>query len=185
MKRKNLIMAVTVLLAGSVLFSSCIGSFRLTNRLLSWNRSLDNKFVNELVFIAFCIVPVYGVTILADSLVLNSIEFWSGSNPIAATPSTRTVESENGRYTVHTKPDGYHIRKEGETKGIDLVFDADSQTWSVVADGQSHKLLQFTERKDEVVMFLPDGKEMNVELSQAGTLAFRQVAEHYTYLAIN
>lgn len=184
MNRRNLIMAVTVLLTVSLLFTSCIGSFRLTNRLLEWNRSLDNKFVNELVFIAFCIVPVYGVTILADSLVLNSIEFWNGTNPISASTSTRTIETENGRYIVETTPDGYHISKEGEEKSVDLLFDADSRTWNMVTEGHSHKLLQFTDKKDEVVMFLSDGKEMKVELNEAGVLAFRQVAEKYTYLAV-
>ena len=37
-----------------------------------------SKFVNELVFFAFWILPVYEVSGLADLLVLNSIEFWSG-----------------------------------------------------------------------------------------------------------
>ena len=75
-------MTVAAWLAGSLLFSSCIGSFKLMNGLLSWNRSFDNKLVNELVFVAFCIIPVYGVSILADTLVLNTIEFWSGSKGV-------------------------------------------------------------------------------------------------------
>ena len=37
--------------------------------------------------------------------------------------------------------------------------------------------------KHEVVMYLPDGKEMNVELNQAGVLAFQQVADGYSYYA--
>ena len=178
-------MTVAVWLAGSLLFSSCIGSFKLTNGLLSWNRSLDNKFVNELVFVAFCIVPVYGISILADALVLNAIEFWSGDNPIASIPEMQTVESENGRYTIRTRPDGYHIRKEGETEGIDLVFDKANRTWSAVSGDQSHRLFRFTDKHDEVVMYLPDGREMNVELSRAGTLAFRQAVESRTYFAAN
>lgn len=185
MNRKNVITPVAALLAGSLLFSSCIGSFKLTNGLLSWNRSLDNKFVNELVFVAFCIVPVYGVSILADALVLNTIEFWSGDNPIASVPETQTVESENGRYTIRTQPDGYHIQKEGESEGIDLVFDKGNRTWSVVSGDQSHRLFRFTDKRDEVVMYLPDGREMNVELSRAGTLAFRQAVEKQTYFAAN
>ena len=184
MDTKHSIKTITVLLIGSLLFTSCVGSFKLTNNLLAWNRNLDNKFVNELVFLAFCIVPVYEITLLADSLVLNSIEFWSGRNPISAdVNTTKTVETPNGKYAIETKSNGYHIQKEGNTEAVDLVFDEDSQIWSVVANGETHKLLQFTDNKDEVVMFLPDGKEMNVELSQAGTLAFRQVAEGYTYFA--
>ena len=75
MKRGKLTL-VAVVLSGSLLFSSCVGSFSLFNRLSSWNQSVGNKFVNELVFLAFNIVPVYGVAYLADALVINSIEFW-------------------------------------------------------------------------------------------------------------
>lgn len=182
MKRKSLTLLLTITVAGSMLFSSCIGSFGLSNKLLSWNRSIDSKFVNELVFIAFWIVPVYEISMLADVLVLNSIEFWSGENPVADAGSSKTIDTENGTFTVETKTDGYHIQKEGEEKAIDLVFDKADKSWSVEADGESSKLLRF-EDDDRVVMFLPDGQEMNVELNQAGVLAFKQVAEGFSYYA--
>ena len=73
-----------------MLFSSCIGSFSLTNKLLAWNKTVGNKFVNELVFFAFWVLPVYEVSALADVLVLNSIEFWSGGNPVAK--GTKVIE---------------------------------------------------------------------------------------------
>ena len=84
-------MAVCAILSGSLLFSSCIGSFGLWNNLKSWNQGIGNKFVNEIVFLAFHIVPVYEVAYLADILVLNSIEFWSGSNPVAEVGTIKTV----------------------------------------------------------------------------------------------
>ena len=75
--RKIRISVAAILLAGtSLVFTSCIGSFGLTNKVLSWNRNIGSKFVNELVFLAFWILPVYEVTALADVLVINSIEFW-------------------------------------------------------------------------------------------------------------
>ena len=72
--------------------------------------------------------------------------------------------------------------KEGEEKAVDLVFNEADKSWSVEANGESTKLLKFT-GDDEVVMYLPDGKEMNVELNQAGVLAFKQVAEGYSFYA--
>ena len=158
MKKKSLTLLLATTVASSILFSSCIGSFGLTNKLLTWNRSIDSKFVNELVFIAFWIVPVYEISALADVLVINSIEFWSGSNPVADVGNVKTIDGKDGVYTVETKVDGYHIQKEGDEKAVDLVF-------------------------NEVVMYLPDGKEMNVELNQAGVLAFQQVADGYSYYA--
>lgn len=182
MKKKSVTLLMATTIAGSVLFSSCIGSFGLTNKLLDWNRNIDSKFVNELVFIAFWIVPVYEISALADILVLNSIEFWSGDNPVADVGNVKTFDTKNGVYTVETKKDGYHIQKEGETNALDLVFNETDQSWSVKAGGKTTKLLKF-KGNDEVVMFLPDGKEMNVELNQAGVLAFRQVANGYSYYA--
>lgn len=182
MKKRSFTLLLTTAVAGSVLFSSCIGSFSLSNKLLAWNKTIDSKFVNELVFLAFWIVPVYEISMLADVLVLNSIEFWSGNNPVADAGKIETIETENGIFTVETKTDGYQIQKAGEEKAVDLVFDQTDKSWNVEADGQSSKLLRF-EDDDRVVMFLPDGQEMNVELSQAGVLAFRQVAEGLSFYA--
>lgn len=184
MKKKGLTFLVAATIASSVVFSSCIGSFGLTNKLLDWNRNIDSKFVNELVFIAFWIVPVYEISAIADVLVLNSIEFWSGENPVADVGNVKTIDAKNGVYTVETKKDGYHIQKKGDEKAIDLVFNENDKSWSVETESKTTKLLQFKDN-DEVVMFLPDGKEMNVELNQTGVLAFRQVAEGYSYYAAN
>ena len=125
MKREKLTL-VAVLLSGSLLFSSCVGSFGLFNRLSSWNQSIGSKFVNELVFLAFNIVPVYGVSYLADALVINSIEFWSGSNPMANVGDVKKVKGENGNYMVKTLENGYSITKEGETASMDLIFKVES-----------------------------------------------------------
>jgi len=181
MKKKSLTLLAVITITGSILFSSCIGSFGLSNKVLDWNRNIDSKFVNELVFVAFWIVPVYEISLLADVLVINSIEFWKGENPMADT-GIKTINTKDGVYTVETKTDGYHIEKNGEEKALDLVFDETDQSWSVEADGESTKLLRF-EDDDRVVMYLPDGKEMNVELSQSGVLAFKQVVQNYTYYA--
>ena len=83
MKKNRLTLVAAIFLSGTILFSSCVGSFGLFNRISSWNQSIGTKFVNELVFLALNIVPVYGVAYLADALVINSIEFWSGTNTMA------------------------------------------------------------------------------------------------------
>ena len=123
MKKFNLKLAATVMVCGAFLFSSCIGSFGLHSKLLSWNESIGNKFVNELVYLAFNIIPVYGICYLADALVINSIEFWSGSNPMASIGEVKKVKGENGNYLVETLENGYSITKEGETASMELIYD--------------------------------------------------------------
>ena len=43
MKKFNLKLAATVMVCGAFLFSSCIGSFGLHSKLLSWNEGIGNK----------------------------------------------------------------------------------------------------------------------------------------------
>ena len=130
--KKSKTFLVCAMLSGSVLFSSCIGSFGLWNSLKDWNQGVSNKFVNELIFLAFHIVPVYEIAYLADALVLNSIEFWSGSNPTASIGEVKTVQGENGEYLVKTNENGYTITKKGEDKlslqnGTSMTVTPDAQ----------------------------------------------------------
>ncbi len=175
MKRGKLSL-VAVVLSGSLLFSSCVGSFGLFNRLSSWNQSVGNKFVNELVFLAFNIIPVYGVAYLADALVINSIEFWSGSNPMANVGDVKKVKGENGNYMVKTLENGYSITKEGETASMDLIYNKEANTWNVVANGESTELIKMNNDGNDAPadLFLPNGEKMNVTLDAQGMMAARQ-----------
>jgi hypothetical protein len=77
--------AVIVVLCLAVLMSGCYGTFSLTKRLHHWNGTQDGRWAQEGVFLLIAIVPIYGLCILGDALIFNSIEFWGGNNPIAGT----------------------------------------------------------------------------------------------------
>lgn len=170
--KKSKTLLVCAMLSGSILFSSCIGSFGLWNGLKDWNQGVGNKFVNELVFVAFHIVMVYEVAYLADILVLNSIEFWSGSNPVASIGEVKTVQGEKGEYLVKTNEDGYTITKKGEDKSVDLVYNKENNTWNAVADGQSFELVKMNE-DGTATLSLQDGTSMTVTPDAQGVAAAR------------
>lgn len=181
MKKRFFSVAAILALASSILFSSCIGSFNLSNKLLNWNHSIDSKFVNELVFVALWIVPVYEICFLADILVINSIEFWSGNNPVDVS-EVKQVQGKNGiMYTIETQKDGYHIEDENGVE-MNLVYDKDTKTWSVATETEEHKLFKY-EDDNNVTVYLQNGEEQNVELSAQGVLAFKQTLLSSTYLA--
>lgn len=183
MRKLNFKMAATVMVCGAFLFSSCIGSFGLHSKMLNWNQGLGNKFVNELVYLAFNIIPVYPVCYLVDALVINSIEFWSGSNPMASIGDVKKVKGENGNYLVETLENGYSITKEGEEElSMELIYDKDLNTWNVVADGVSTELLQMNQ-DGTAQMALPNGEAMNVTLDAQGVSAARQACMMGTYFA--
>jgi hypothetical protein len=75
----------------ALLLTGCFGSFSATRRLWGWNDDVGDKWVNWLVFLGLCILPVYELFVLGDVLVLNSVEFWTGSNPVRRVGDGRTV----------------------------------------------------------------------------------------------
>lgn len=170
MKKKYLSVALVIALAGSILSTSCIGSFSLTNKLLDWNKSIGNKFVNEVVFLAFWILPVYEVAALADVLVLNSIEFWSGNNAVAK--GKKVIEGQDGRYLVECDGKGYTITSENDGSIVRLDFDQEEQTWSVTANGETHNFMTFVDDTHVKVPSVNGGYEM-VELTQQGLWAYQ------------
>lgn len=182
MKKINLKMAATVMICGAFLFSSCIGSFRLHSKLVDWNQNIGTKFVNELVYLAFNIIPVYYVCYAADALVINSIEFWTGSNPLANIGDVKKVKGENGNYLVKTLENGYSITKEGETASMELIYDKELNTWNVVADGVSTELLKMN-NDGTAQMTLPNGEGMTVTIDAQGVAAARQATMMNSYYA--
>ncbi|MDR2036627.1 MAG: DUF3332 domain-containing protein [Bacteroidales bacterium] len=172
---KNLLKSTAVLaIAGCLTLSSCIGSFGLVGKIHSWNQGIGGKWVNEVVFLAFCIVPVYEVCVLADAIVFNTIEFWSGNNPIAA-GEVNNVKGENGMYAVETLENGYKITNE-EGVEMKLVYDETSNAWCSVIGEQTMKLVTINTNQSATV-HLSNGLDMNVDLTKDGVLALRQALE--------
>jgi hypothetical protein len=63
--------------------ASCLGPNKAFNAVHDWNMKVtDNRWANEAIFVGMVVVQVYGVCLFADYIVLNSIEWWSGENPV-------------------------------------------------------------------------------------------------------
>ena len=101
-RRTNWLLAA--ILSGLLVFQAgCIGHFRLTSSLLSWNHQLSNKWVNELVFLGLATIPVYAFSLMGDAFIFNAIEFWGGTNPISS-----TVEGNDAVASTRTFEQGQH-----------------------------------------------------------------------------
>ena len=172
--KKSKTSLVVALLSGSILFSSCIGSFKLWNGVKEWNQGLSNKFVNELVFIALNIVPVYGIAYFADVVVLNTIEFWTGSNPVASN-EVKEVKGENGNYLVQSNENGYTITNKADNQSMDLVYNKDTKTWSAVTDNESVELIQMNDNGTATIN-MQNGTSMTVVPDMQGVASVRAAA---------
>lgn len=158
--------AFTLVLTGTVLFSSCLGSFSLTNKVLDWNRSVGDQWVNELVFLVCYVVPVYEISVFLDAVILNSMEFWTGSNPMAV-GETKTVKSENGEFLVKTTENGYNVSNGDES--VDFVYNKANNSWNVASDGKTTELMHINA---DGTATLCNGK--TVTMDAAGLMAARQ-----------
>jgi hypothetical protein len=95
MKRSSRLLAALCVGVLSLHLSACFGKFSLTRAMWDFNKNVsDNKFAQWGVFLVMAIVPVYAIGTLVDALVINSIEFWTGENPVSSadgTPDTSRV----------------------------------------------------------------------------------------------
>lgn len=168
--KKLTMKAAVCLMVATITFSSCIGSFGLFNKVLDWNKGISNKFVNEIVFLL--ISPAYAVCGVVDLLVLNTVEFWSGSNPIAKVGHVEKVWGQDGRqYAVKTLKDGYEVTKPTGEKVL-FTYDEGQKSWSMQADGQERELFRFNE-DGTIQAVLPSGETKDVALNEEGVSSLR------------
>ena len=93
--------------SASILFAGCYGSFALTKKVHEWNGEVsENKFVVWVVFLGLNIIPVYGVAVAVDALVMNTVEFWTGDNPTGDV-ATRVEKNDDGTVTVYRGDEVY------------------------------------------------------------------------------
>ncbi len=129
-KKLALVVALTILL------SACTGSFTLTKKVHQFNRDMDDQWVEELVFLGLCIIPVYEVALVADAIIFNSVEFWTGENLIADTggaAQSEWVKVEDQEATITYLEDG-RVRVEIPTGGF-ILARSDEGVTAVSLDG--------------------------------------------------
>lgn len=155
-----------LLLSATLLLSSCIGSFSLTNRIKNWNEGVGGKFINEVIFVALHIVPVYEISIFVDALVLNSIEFWTGRSVAADEGETRIVKNSNGDdIEVTALENGYRL-SDGEN-AMSLLFDNETKVWSAVYGNHTSNLVKLLD-DNKALLYLMGGEVMDITLDAEG-----------------
>ncbi|MFQ5698331.1 MAG: DUF3332 family protein [Myxococcota bacterium] len=91
--------------------TACFGEFRLTKKVYEFNRTISpDKWVRWFAFLIMNFVPVYGLAAGIDAVVANSIEFWTGQNPITADlGTTRVVTGPKGETVTLRAVDRTHL----------------------------------------------------------------------------
>lgn len=127
MKRISLIIV-------SALMTGCLGQNALFNSVQDWNATAtEEKIVNQGISFLFWWVPVYSLTLLGDIVIFNSVEFWTGQNPISqegakVTDGTRIIEDGLGNHAELAFQDNGTVQvteyRDGEVFEYRLVRDS-------------------------------------------------------------
>lgn len=114
--------------SAAALLTGCLGQNALFDTVQDWNATAtNNKFVNQGISFVFWWVPVYGLSLLGDIIIFNSIEFWTGTNPISK-------EGAKVAGTTETVTDGLGNKAE-------LTYNADGSI-SVIATQERYTLIK-------------------------------------------
>ena len=157
------------LLSVTILSTSCLGSFSAFNSLRDWNDGLtNNKFMDNLVFWALNIVPVYPLFLAADAVFFNLLEFWTGSNPIAMQEGASETQYANIKGTdvrITASKNKFDIAiLSGENAGneVNLLFTPNDKSWNLV--GENGELTPLASAKEGFyLVHTPEGESIKID----------------------
>ena len=157
--KKIIFRGAILVLSATTLCTSCIGSFALFNKFAKWNcNATDDKYINAIL--GFVLSPVYGVCMFVDSIILNTIEFWTGEQVLANAGKTTPMVGTNGDFYLITSTEtGYTISNETTKQVSYLRFE--NNLWSYEANGESTPLLKVN-ADNTLTIFTREGNEVVV-----------------------
>lgn len=135
--RKSMIFVVLL----AFFLTGCTGSFNLTKKVYNFHRSQSDKWSDELCFLLVALTPIYGLATFGDAIIFNSIEFWTGENPVAYNAGdAKSKMAKNG-------DDELLMAYNPATEEITLVSKTgDQQNPSIVLERNDHMVLAKNEQ---------------------------------------
>ena len=164
-----------VLVAGTLVCSSCIGSFGLFNKYEKWQCNMtSNKYVNGIV--GLILQPIVGgICLTVDALVLNTIEFWTGDNPVAANTTQKVMGQDGLYYAVTTTKQDYEVKApSGEVTRF--IHNDKNDSWSMEQNGVTKEIFRFN-ADGTIQATLQNGQTLTVGADQAGLDQVREAVD--------
>jgi hypothetical protein len=161
---------ITLAIGAAMLMQGCYGNFALTRKLYTWNGSLGDKWINTLATWAMVILPIYGIAGFADFVILNTIEFWTGKNPVAMKEGEKqiqVVEYQGRQFRLTATRNRLEVAAlDGKSAPASLVFDPATRAWSAESAAESRRIIELVGSDENVAdLIYPDGSKARVDLS--------------------
>lgn len=75
--------------------AGCFGDFAATRKVYTFNENFGDKWMNQIMFYVLAFIPVYEIAVFADVVLFNTLEFWTGSNPMAMNENEEIIKYAN------------------------------------------------------------------------------------------
>ena len=131
MNRRVTALLISLVMLGTI-GTGCIGRFALSGKVRAFNlEATEDRFGREILFVCLYVIPVYPFAGAIDMIIVNSIEFWTGTNPIDGGDSVTPIAlnewtTDDGTHvTMLHRPDNSIdvtlISAEGEERFVNLM----------------------------------------------------------------
>jgi hypothetical protein len=134
----------------------------------------SNKYVNGIV--GLILQPIVGgICLTVDALVLNTIEFWTGDNPVASNTTQKVMGQDGLYYAVTTTKQGYEVKApSGEVTRF--IHNDKNDSWSMEQNGVTKEIFRFN-ADGTIQATLQNGQTLTVGADQAGLDQVREAVD--------
>jgi len=171
---------ISLILIAALFTTGCTGSFNLTRKVYNFHRSQSDRWSDELCFLLVVLVPVYSLATFADAIIFNSIEFWTGKNPVEMSyvpPASRIVQNgkEKYRMSFNDKTGQVFLTALAHGNNHGIIFEKSNNM--VMAKNEQGKVLYSSVQSEDGGVAIYDGNGKLVKNFPAGQIAL--LKEHY------
>ncbi|MFB3844240.1 MAG: DUF3332 family protein [Candidatus Cloacimonadaceae bacterium] len=164
------LIALLVVVVMLVNLTGCYGSFALTKKVYEWNGTFGDKWIDSIGMWVLMMIPVYNFANFIDIVILNPLEFWTGSNPVTMKEGQQLVKYASGKdavYKIVTTKNKLSITEvKGPDKGktLTLTYVPETGNWTM-SDGSNQTLIVKV-TKDNLKLIYPNGNEREVKVAR-------------------
>ena len=175
MKKIKMVLLYSMIIAFAWTQTGCFGSFSLTRKVWEFNKEVGDKIVQEAVFLVMVIIPVYEVCSFVDAVILNLVEFWTGSNPLAMKPGEVDIHKmalKGSNYRVTAMQNKFIVEKQNGSSYVMVgTLEYKSRAWYSNSENREHKLVGYN-ASGQVEVYSKDNKvyKMDKNLASADML---------------
>jgi hypothetical protein len=154
---------VASILIVAFLAAGCTGTFSLTHKVYNFHRSQADKWTDELCFLLVALTPIYGLATFADAIIFNSIEFWTGKNPVA---TAKGSSQDNVAMSYDKKSDQIHV---ASVNNHGVIFERTAS--GVIAKNEKGQVLYSSVQGEQGNVAIYDGQGKLIKDYPAGQIA--------------